>query len=227
MVQFFFPPPGRVLVPVSVVFNEARGTAADNSNNTFSSVSFASAAADRWVAVYTSKRNTGQLNAGAVTIGGVTATMITPQANTQQNDITAGWYYAAVPTGISGTVQVNYPFGSGFSCYMACYSIYGAGSVISYDTAIVAGSAAQITIDVPVEMGDALTAGFSLYGNPGGGITWTGATENDDRQVDNDILASVANYLVSTTATPRTITPVPGVASVNGRLLSVPRWVPV
>lgn len=196
MYGLVFPVPQRTITPVTVLYNTSRSTSADNSNNSFGSVSYGPEHPTRKVVVFGAKRNTGSMGTSAVIIDGVTATLLSPNSGPTDTDgITGAWFYLDKPTGTSGTVQVNFPNGSGFSCYMACYSIYGAASQVGYqETAngsAGVGSISESNIYLPYGAG--LIAAYAARGSLST-VTWTGVTENDDDQVDNDIRASVGGY---------------------------------
>lgn len=192
MSLLFIPPPPSLRLPVSIVFNEARGSSSDNANNSFTSVSFGAEDSSRKVLIFAAKRNTGTLPATGVTVGGTATTLLSPSTGPDAADgITCGWYVADKPTGASGTVQINFPSGSGFSCYMACYSIYNSGASTGYRNsalgAVADGSIATTGVAIPSGAG-VLSAYAARATNSV--VTWTGVTENDDRQVDDDIRAS-------------------------------------
>jgi len=198
MVGFFFPPPGRVITPVTVVFNEVQVKTADNANNSFLSVPFGTEHPSRKIIVFAAKRNTGGLPATGVTIGGTATTLLSSSSGPDvSDDITCAWYGADVPTGTSGTVVTNYPFGSGFCAYMACYSIYGAGSVTAYRTAA-SGSDTDNSISntgIVLPYGAGLISAYATVGTRSA-VTFTGlATEDSDFQTDNDIRAACGNLV--------------------------------
>lgn len=102
---------------------------------TYTGVDFGTEAADRYIIVALGTRNDSRTFT-SVTIGGVTATILVQQ---RDGNTTAGIAIAAVPTGTSGTVEVNLN-GNADSHYLGVWSATGLDSATPVDTGTVSGS---------------------------------------------------------------------------------------
>ncbi|MFZ1301126.1 MAG: hypothetical protein WAQ27_00905 [Candidatus Microsaccharimonas sp.] len=77
---------------------------------TFTAQNLGAAADDRYIIVCASSRKGGSVatSIASVTVGGITATQVVQATTTSTNSSVAGIYIAAVPTGTTGDVVVNF-----------------------------------------------------------------------------------------------------------------------
>ena len=116
------------VVPATIVFTDDSNVSSGTSSYTFTSQSFGAADASRIIVVGVGSEYIPSPAFGgtaSVTIGGVTATEI---ASTQQVDSASGsqgsMWYAAVPTGTTGSVAITLDGATLGYFYVAVWALY-------------------------------------------------------------------------------------------------------
>lgn len=151
---------------------------------TFSSESLGAADANRYIIVGVVARKGGTTGCSitSVTIGGVSATEILDQANTDSNCDVAGLYIANVPTGTTGDVVVTF----GETMVRSAIGLWRAVNIDSpTPTDFSASTASDPTYNIDVSAG-----GFAVgmcISNSNSSATWSGVTENFDGTVESFI----------------------------------------
>jgi hypothetical protein len=133
---------------------------------TFSSQSFGTADATRVIAVIILSRNSGGTQTVSnVSIGGVSASKAVGQLGSSNAMVGEIWY-AAVPTGTSGTVSITFA-GANQRCAIQLYSIIAPSSAAPTVTASsLANPATSGSITIPVG-GAAIGGNYLVSGGPG------------------------------------------------------------
>lgn len=140
---------------------------------TFSAQDIGAAASDRYVVVGIAAR--GQASISSVTIGGVSATKIKEQGNTD----VAGLYIAAVPSGTTGDVVVTLP-GAGLRAAIGVWALYGlSGSGAAETTASSTSDPATLSLTTSP---NAIVIGLA-YNDSALSFSWVGLTENFDTAI--------------------------------------------
>lgn len=139
------------------------------------------------------------LNQTSVTIGGSSASGDDTGETTTSGGAAGCGIWAAQPSGTSGNIVVNYDnggFGAPYianGCYVYVISVAGLASVSAHDTLKLngggsGGSSGGGYIAIPAN--GILIAG--LVREDGSALSWSGATERDDRSFDTTARVSVA-----------------------------------
>jgi len=180
----------------------------DLTTYTFASQDIGTASATRYVVVTVFGRHTAAFTFSSVTVAGVSATSVVEQANAGSR---LGIFIAAVPSGTTGNVVVT-ASGGIVRCGIGVYALYD----LSSSTAITTNSstASPAALSVNVTPGKILIAAAYTNGGSGNQLTWSGATEDFDVNLEVGTSSS-ASLLTSTTETPRTVTGAYGTASVQ------------
>lgn len=188
MFNMYSPPPFFLSVAPAAegAFLTTDTSSANSTTYTFSSLTFGTAAADRYiVACFTTRGGGSNADIDSVTIGGVTATEVI-NATALQATVWNGTaiFIAAVPSGTSGDVVVTYNV-STLRCGCSLYRLTGLGSATAHDTAsdtTFSGGELTDTIDVPA--GGIVIAASGQDSGTTPGYTWTGVTEEYDEAVE-------------------------------------------
>jgi hypothetical protein len=152
--------------PVSIIIPDtAKSDAVNRSAYTFTGVAFGPEAPDRIIAVPFAKSG-GTGYATAVTIGGVSATIVQPMT-TNQTD--AGLAYAFVPTGTSGTITITLHAGLS-GCRIFVYNLTNAAGAYSSDH--VSGTSSSASMSVSAPKGSVVIGNAAMRANQN--ITWSG-----------------------------------------------------
>jgi hypothetical protein len=185
--------------PASVVFCANVLDAVDRTTYTFSSVSFSTARADRRLVAAVFEQG-GAVGISSVTIGGVSASQLVGSGGTT-NPLVSLWI-AAVPTGTSGNVVVQFGAGTA-NCAIAVWAVYGASSSTAFATATTsaAENPASESLSVPAN-GVAIAASRQVDNT--NAFTWSGLAENFDATLEtgrysgaSDAFAAAATATVS------------------------------
>jgi hypothetical protein len=157
-------------------FLQATTDTGNLSTYTFTAQNLGTAAAGRYIVVAISSRKAGAATTiTGVTIGGVTATIVTQVANTVTNTNVAGIAIAAVPTGATGDIVVT--FGASMArCNIGVYRVDNLLSATPYDTDTSIANNPSVGLDVPY--GFAIGVGTTAVN--GASTTWAGLTEDYD-----------------------------------------------
>jgi hypothetical protein len=171
---------------------------ADQSSYSFLNVPFGTEAASRYMVVAVGARiNSGTVNPTAVTIAGNSASVIIQQSN---GDNYVGLWGVALPTGTTGTVQVDFD-DLRDQCLISVYALYDLSSTTPNDTSDDINTALSLDINTLAD-GVLIAAGFS--NTTPTAFEWTGATE-DYEQVSDAGGLSTASASALAAATPRTL----------------------
>lgn len=164
-----------------------QGNATDGTDTTtysFASQPFGTAASDRIVVVGILGRAPTTGAVSSVTIGGVSATLITQNAAAPTPPFaTIGALYAAlVPTGTTGTIDVVFSV-SQVRCAIGIWSIYGATGVSPVSSGNdITGNPEEVVLVVP---NNSCVIGMAASnGSVTPNIVWTGITEDFDINVE-------------------------------------------
>jgi len=169
--------------PATVVFCANSLDTVDRITFTFSSVSFSTAAADRRVVMALWEQG-GAVGISSVTIGGVSASQLVGSGGTT-NPLVSLWI-AAVPTGTSGNVVVQFGGGTA-NCAIAVWAVYGIGSNTAFATATTSAAENPASESLSVPSNGVAIAASRLVTNTTA-FTWSGLTE------DFDALLEVGRY---------------------------------
>ena len=169
--------------------HDAVDSGAGSGSYTFSSAAIGTASATREVVVGVWMSEVSGSGVDALTIGGVSATQLISHNLSAEKD--ASFWKANVPTGTTGDIVVTHG-ASGYNCAIDvwwCPTAIGTvfDSISDYSPASSAGSTG--TIDCPA--GGAILA-FG-HNNGSDATTWTGVTEQSDRQIDGVTYGSAAS----------------------------------
>ena len=150
----------------------------DRTTYTFSSQNLGVAAASRRIVVGIGGRiASGTLTVDSVTIGGVTATILTPQAsNTTSGTTTVALAIADVPTGTTGDIVVVFNTAC-LRCIVHAYRVVDIDSATPSDSDSSVASNPTCNLDIPA---GGIAIGFAAVGNASATWTWTGLTERED-----------------------------------------------
>jgi len=160
---------------MALTFLQATTNTEDLTTYTFSSQNLGDADAGRYILVAISARKAGSDPAtiNSVTIGGVSATIISQIDGTDQNSNVVGYAIAKVPTGTTGNIVVTFAAGM-VRCVISAYRITDLSSTTPYDSATSTATDPTGSIDVPA-------GGFAVanaISNFQGSVSFSGLTED-------------------------------------------------
>lgn len=177
----------------------------DTNTPSFSSFSLGTAAVDRYILVCSSGRKTGTATAPvtSVTVGGVGLSSVRQDSNIATNLNNSAMWGGYIPTGTSATIQVNYTSaGTILRTGIDVYAIYGLESVTAFDSDSSTASNPSVSLDIPIR-GVCIGVGCTGASTT---ASWTGITEDSDRNVEASALQmSAAHDLLPSAETGRTI----------------------
>ena len=153
---------------------------ANQSTYTYSSENLGVAAADRYIIVAVNSRRGGNpADVTSVTIGGVSATIVVEQANSDANSDVSALAIANVPTGTTGDVVVVYT-ATMARASIGVYRATGIDSATPYDSG--SSTAADPTFDIDCEAGGFVIG--TACSNSNTTTTWSGITEDWDDEME-------------------------------------------
>lgn len=205
----------------TLTYLQTASSASDSSSYTFSSQNFGVADANRYiVAVIGSRKSGASANVTSATIGGVSATIVANNPAFVTNTGYAGIAIAAVPTGTSGNVVINFS-GTMVRCTVGLYSVVGINPTV-YSTLEVDGSTLSGSIST---VGGGITIGVATN-SVNNAFTWTNLTEDyDNNETGESTYRHTSASLVEASTTTKTVT-----ASATGlsgeASLAVAHWQP-
>lgn len=150
---------------------------ASKTTYTFSSVSIGVAASDRLVVVCANPNGTSVTSISSMKIGGITASLA---VQTQTNNGVSAIWFAVVPTGTTGTIEVVCNAAAS-RCRIDVYRVVGASNTTSPYNSSSSASDAVLSRSVGVQTiaGCVVVSASAVEG--GSGTTWSsGVTENSD-----------------------------------------------
>lgn len=189
---------------------------------TQSAVSLGAADSDRHIIVGITGRKAGAATTiSSVTVGGVSADIVTQFSNSDTNSDICGIAIANVPSGTTGDIVVTFAA----SLVRAAFTVWRAvgfdfSAPLDFDT----DGSTNPTVNVDVEDGGFLVA-TALSNNNGSTTTWTGATEQSDQTLETYVTISDAHYEPTADETGRTVTATFG-ASGSTPVMAVASWSP-
>lgn len=167
---------------------------------TFSSQNLGTAAADRYIIVYASGRDSGTsaTSITEVTVGGVTATEVVQTSNNPTNSTVAGLFIAAVPTGTTGDIVITF----NTSMVSGAYAAYRATGIEATATDVATSTPASgdpsTTIDITA--GGFAIGGTTVAVGATRSAAWTGLTEDVEELIEgNGFHSSAHDSFVSQT----------------------------
>lgn len=167
----------------------------------FSAADFGAEDPSRAVVVAITALGSTSKTVSSVTIGGVSATIIRQQSD---SDWTGAIAAAMVPTGATGDVDITLS-GNASKVTVAVYRIIGLSSVTPKDSDSVAASSG-LTVDT--EPQGVLIALYTYSGSFGDTVSWSGASEDYDT-FNGESAARMSGASIATTGAATTVTPTP------------------
>jgi hypothetical protein len=207
----FVPVAGKQLTFIDSAWSNANTNVFD-----FTSKSFGVARADRYIIVGVSGAN-NSVGITSIVIGGVTATLLEDiNVGESSGNVTAMLAIAAVPTGATGTIQVNWS-GTEDVCGIGWWRAVGLTSATPHDLLSNTSNPATGSLDT---LSGGFIVAFVSYRNAVT-TTWTNLTERFDRQDGIDPLSGAD---ARTNGSSVTITATPSGALSGGPSLVAGSW---
>ena len=178
----------------------------DRSSYTFSAVGIGAASSTRRVVVAVATRN-GAGNANpTITIGGVAATNdVTLAVDSNQQACTIA--SAVVPTGTTADIVVTLTATTG-RCGVLVWTLSGGSPTGQTATgSVVTPALGGVTLNVSTQVGDVVIGALGTRNDSGGGVTWGGATERFDANVEGVFYHSGADTVAAGATTTLTTSP--------------------
>lgn len=192
----------RVASGITCTYQTRMADTVDRATYTFSAVGIGAASSTRRVVVAVATRNgTGNPNP-TITIGGVAATNdVTLAVDSNQQACTIA--SAVVPTGTTADIVVTLTATTG-RCGVGVWTLSG-GSPTG-QTATGSG-VTGVTLNVTTQVGDVVIGALGTRNDTGGGVTWGGATERIDANIEGVFYHSGADTVAAGTTTTLTTSP--------------------
>lgn len=206
----------KAVLPATVSYRTTVKSTSSTDTYSFAATDIGAAAADRYVYVCVGGRNGAAATVRAVTavtIGGVSASLVVGTSATGSSQATTlDFYRALVPTGTTATIDVT--FAATISeCTVAVWAVTGQANLSAYATAADNASLITSTISLNTVAGGFVLAGGC--GNNGPSFTWAGVTERYD--ASTTIVYSFADASALTSSeSPRTVTATRSITSNTG-----------
>jgi hypothetical protein len=143
---------------------------------TYTAVPFGSARSDRIIVVSIVASNSASRSVSSVTIGGVSATLVS-SSNSAAGLIFTATYYAVVPTGTSGTVSVVFS-GATRDVGVGVYSIVDASSSTPLSGGTYSNSSSNSGSITLSTSADAVIIGGVIVGTAVTAFTWSGVSSD-------------------------------------------------
>lgn len=200
-----------LLVPVQWEFQPRRSSNADSPDYSVLNVAIGTPAPDRKLVGFITQRTGNQLGATGLRMnrgsGLENANMITPVGDSNEGSISGAWYWLDVPLGTSIEMFLHFGYGGSHFCFlMYLFAIYGAGNApVHYHSGDATSGTSIVSPEMDIPAGGLLLSAYSTQGERPS-TTWSGATERDDDQVDNDIRASCASAVFEDRVTGHQVT---------------------
>jgi hypothetical protein len=193
----FFPFVPGSMAPLAVTFTDSDSSGSNNTTYTFTGLSIGTAAATRYViAGFAAEGGSNPTAASSVTIGGVSATLLSGTGTY------AAIYIALVPTGTTATVAITLN-AEASRCGVVVWTAANLSSASAQDTLTDTSDPLSGTIDVPSE---GAVVAIAAHGNSNGHLfTWTGATEDAEFDRGTNRTMSGAHAEVAAGETGRTV----------------------
>jgi len=171
--------PAAAAASTSITLTDQGEDLANTTAHSIASMDFGAADAGRYIAVTIhAASNSATFGVSSCTIGGVSATVVASATGNNGNlRQEAAIAIAAVPTGTSGTVAVNW-VQSHFICYVTVHRILGIDGVTASDSGV--SENAQPLTDTLTTTTDGVTLCAASCDDNTATAAWTGITERVD-----------------------------------------------
>lgn len=179
---------------------DSASSATDLTLYTFSSLNFGNEASDRYLAAYIAGAQVTNRSISAVNIGGVSATEVVAAGAATM--LPSGIYIAAVPTGTTGDVIVQFS-GAMVRAGIVLAKITGISSAIATDTAT--GTSSPLSAGIDISAGGVCFGGAASADSTPDDVTWSNLTEFDQAIAEGFLIVSGACDAFASAQTGRTI----------------------
>ncbi len=159
---------------MALSFLQQDGQSTNATIYTFSAENLGTAAADRYIIIGIGSRGLGSLTLSTVTIGGVSATLVSNNPVVNTNTTITSLCLANVPTGTTGDVVITFS-GQMLRCGIGVYRVTGLSSATPTSTGI--SSADAPTANLNINAGGIAIGTASLPRTSN--AAWTGITTQD------------------------------------------------
>lgn len=200
----------------AITFLQAASSTADSNTYTFSSQNIGTAAADRYILVVVSTRDSGTAGAtlSSLTIGGQSAAIYVQRSRNPVNTNAVAIAAALVTSGATADIAVIWDTPV-LRCAIEVYHVTGADMSAAHGTAFddTSGDVLTMSLDVPA-------GGFAVGGGIVAGSTtgaWSGITEDHEGVVEATTFSSASGEFASA-QTGLSITWDPVIVAVNERV---------
>jgi hypothetical protein len=187
-----------------VSYQTSTASTTDGTTYTFTSQAIGFARSTRYVVVGVVARESPDTSAQTVTVtvGGIAATQVVLATSTAASGRNlAGLYIAAVPTGTTADVVVEFSGGVNF-CGLGVWALYDLNSPTATNTATSTSSSQTLSVDVNA---NGVAIGLS-FANSDPDFAWTGTTERFEIVSEGDSQFSGADVTSVAGGTPVAIT---------------------
>lgn len=172
------------------LFQQANRDTTDLTTYTFTAEPLGAADSARYIIVTIGSRGAAARTINSVTIGGVTATVITQPQNSPH---TVGIAIAAVPTGTTGDIVIVFS-GAEQRCGISTYRAIGINPTPT-DTKTSTAANPAATLNVPA---NGIAIGVAMTLQTGAPVcTWTGLTEDVDETIESITVSTASLETVS------------------------------
>jgi hypothetical protein len=195
----WFPNVSAQVVPISLTYVTSAVTGSNTSSYNFTGQSFGVADASRRIIVGCSGFGSGGANSiSSVTIAGGAASQIA--ATLGNGQISVQLWMAAVPTGTSGDVVVNWNTGA-FDCGISIWRLVGANPTPTGTNSDNTVSSNALSADLTIPVGGGGIGYVSHDGSSARTCTWTNLSENNDGVIEGTGAHSAATSSTAGAAT--------------------------
>ncbi|MCR9215293.1 MAG: hypothetical protein NXI13_16370 [Proteobacteria bacterium] len=162
----------------------------------FTGKTLGAADSTRYIGVAVVKRDSTEVVIG-VTVAGVTATEIVDTGGTSAVSI----WWAAVPTGTTGTIEVTFDASTTRCGIGWCRSLNVAATATATATG---GVSSTLNLDLNTTAGGFVFAACTATSGPT--VSWAGVTEGYEETIEGDLIQSGAAQETASASTPLTVT---------------------
>lgn len=183
---------------MALTYRTIVGSTSGLSSYTLSAVPIGTASSSRYVVIAMSAKFLGTTAASisTLTIGGVSATIVTTATGTGSNIATTTLAYALVPTGTTADIVVTYSRAA-LRCAAAVWTISGSGT-ISVDTSNQFGGSANPSPTATLDLStSAVTMGVGARFTNTGSHIWSGLTKRGQTDFGSGTISAADATLVA------------------------------
>lgn len=179
------------VTPIAITYADSGSSGSNLSSYTFSAKSFGTEHEERYLLIGVSgQRQAASNSITSVTAGGQACTQVAAANSGNGTDHITAFFTAAMPTGTSGDVVVNF-VGAQYRAAIVVWSVVGGEGTIYDSNSVTTGDPSNTTISSP-ENGGVVSM---LIGNAPTDVAWTGVTEDFEANVDGaEVSAGHQNY---------------------------------